>query len=169
MANFGAPADAVAFTQAYAEQNHGVIAFLQGFRPVDSVDLGYAFFPAGADFNRRWLLLNGSPAFINVDDLSLLPRADMLKDSAYAVLRGRFPQIALFDGQRGLQAMPPTESLPDGGQWFVIDYPLRDQCRACAVLGYASFRFEFAPGGRLLGVKFLKVTPAGFKAVSRLP
>jgi hypothetical protein len=160
MANFGAPTDAITFTRSYAEQNHGAIAFLQGFRPVDSVDLGYAFFPAGDGFNQRWLLLNGSPAFINVDDLSILPKADMLHDPAYAALRSRFPQIALFDGERGLEVMPATESLPDGGQWFAIDYPLRDQCRACALLGYAIFRFEFDPGGRLLGVKFLKVTPA---------
>ncbi len=160
MPNFGASDEAVAFTEAYADQNHGLIAFLRDFRPVDSVDLGYAYFPAAADFNQGWLLLNGTPAIVNVDDFSLLPHAAMMKDRAYAALRGRHPQITLFDGDRGFDVMPAAGSLPDGGQWFVIDYPLKDQCRACSTFGSASFRFEFDPTGRLDGVKFLKVTSA---------
>jgi hypothetical protein len=160
MANLGAPADAVAFTQDYANQNHGLIAFLQGFRPVDVVDVGYAFFPGGADFNRRWLLLNGAPAVIDVDNLSLLPQADMLNDPVYAALHKRYSQIALFDGDRGAEAVPASGSLPDGGQWFEIDYPLKDQCRACTVLGSATYRFVFEPTGKLAEVKFLTVAPA---------
>lgn len=159
MAKFGAPADAVAFTQGYAEQNHGVVAFLKGFRPVDVVDVGYAYFPGGADFNGRWLLLNGTPAIINVDDLGLLPQAEMMKDPAYAALRRRYPHITLFDGDRAPEALPAAETLPDGGQWFTIDYPLKDHCRARALLGRASFRFDFDPTGRFLGAAFLKVTP----------
>src|SRR5262249_37338371 len=98
MQSLGAPDDAIAFTRSYAKQNHGMIAFLKGFHPVDSVDIGYAFFPGGADFNQRWLLLNGNPEVINVDDLALLPQGDMVKDPAYAALRTRYPQISLFDG-----------------------------------------------------------------------
>jgi hypothetical protein len=160
MAGLGAPADAVAFTQGYADQNHGLIAFLQGFRPVDVVDVGYAFFPGGADFNRRWLLLNGAPAIIDVDNLNLLPQSEMLKDPVYAALHKRYPQITLFDGDRGAEAVPESGSLPDGGQWFEIVYPLKDQCRACAELGSATYRFVFEPSGKLAEVKFLKVTPA---------
>src|SRR5215813_12573377 len=69
MSAFGASAEAISFTRTYAEQNRGAIAFLLGFRPVDLVDVGYAYFPAGADYSQRWLLLNGSPAIIDVDDL----------------------------------------------------------------------------------------------------
>lgn len=160
MSNFGASADAVAFTQDYVDQNHGLIAFLQGFRPVDVVDVGYASFPGGADFNQRWLLLNGQPAVIDVDDSNLLPQSEMVKDPVYAALLKRYPQITLFDGDRTFEAVPASESLPDGGQWFQIDYPLRDQCRACAELGTATYRFVFEPTGKLAEVKFLKVTPA---------
>jgi hypothetical protein len=159
MSNFGAPADAVAFTRDYAAQNHGLIAFLQGFRPVDVVDVGYAFFPSGADYNQRWLLLNGSPAIIDMDDLHLLPQAEMKKDPVYTALGKKYPKIELFDGDRALQKAPVAESLPDGGQWFQIDYPLKDQCRACEEVGRASFRFVFEPSGKLTEVQFLKVTP----------
>lgn len=158
MGNFGAPPDAVSFTQTFADESQGMIAVLQGFRPVDAVDLGYAFFPGGADFSQRWLLLNGSPEIINVDDFTLLPQADMLRDPAYTALQSRYPRIALFDGDRANGVMPETESLPDGGQRFSIDYPLKDQCRACAEVGRATFAFNFDATGRLTEVRFLKVT-----------
>ena len=106
MPNFGASSDAVAFTQDYADQNHGLIAFLQGFRPVDVVDVGYAFFPNGADFSQRWLLLNGLPAIINVDDFRLLPQAEMVKDPVFSALRKKYPQVTLFDDTFAL-SLPP--------------------------------------------------------------
>jgi hypothetical protein len=158
MGNLGAPAEAVSFTQTFADQHQGAIAVLEGFRPVDAVDLGYAYFPGGADFRHRWLLLNGTPEIINVDDFSLLPQSDLERDPAYAVLRSRYPRVALFDGDRANGAMPDAESLPDGGQRFSVNYPLRDQCRACQEVGQASFAFTFDPAGRLLEVRFLKVT-----------
>ena len=157
MGNFGAPPDAVSFTQNYADHNQGMIAVLQGFRPLDAVDLGYAFSPAG-DFSRRWLLLNGSPEIVNVDDFSLLPQTDMRHDWAFGALENRYPRIALFDGDRSTEVMPQVESLPDGSQQFVVDYPLRDQCRSCAQVGRAIFAFTFDATGRLAEVKFVKIT-----------
>jgi hypothetical protein len=161
MSALGAAPEAIAFTRTYAEQNHGVVAFLHGFRPVDLVDLGYALFPAGADFSQRWLLLNGSPAIIDVDGLSRLPQADLEKDPAFVALRQRYPKVTLFDGDRSFDSLPEMQTGSDGAQEFAIDYPLKDQCRACPVLGTARFSFEFDPAGRLAAVKFLKVTTAG--------
>lgn len=159
MGKFGATPDAVNFTETFAEQHQGAIAFLQGFRPLDAVDFGYVFFRAGADFKQRWFLLNGTPAMINVDDFALLPQAEMLNDPAYPALRSRYPHLTLFDGDRSSGA-PAEESLADGGQRFSIDYPLKNQCRACAVVGHATFVFTFDAVGRLAEVKFLKITPA---------
>lgn len=165
MGNFGAPPDAVSFTQAYAEQNQGMIAVLEGFRPLDAVDLGYAFFPNGADFNQRWLLVNGNPEIINVDNFSLLPQEDMRHDWVFGALQGRYPHVALFDGNRNAEEMPQMESLPDGGQRFFVEYPLRDQCRACAELGRATFSFTFDAAGRFAGVRFVKITPDASTAI----
>ncbi len=151
------------FTQTYARQSRGTVAFFRNFGAGDGVDVGYAFFPAGAGFgfNQRWLLLNGTPPVINMDDLSLLPQAEMMRDPVYGALRKRYPKITLFDGDRSASDAPASEMLADAGQRFVIDYPLKDQCRACAVVGQASFSFEFDAAGHLLGVKFLRVMPAG--------
>ena len=158
MSASGASPEAIAFTRTYAEQNGGTIAFLQGFRPVDLVDVGYAYFPAGADFSQRWLLLNGTPAIIDVDDLSRLPQADMEKDPAFGALRKRYPKVTLFDGNRSSESVPEMQTGSDGTQEFTIDYPLKDHCRACATLGTARFSFDFDPTGRLVAVKFLSVT-----------
>jgi hypothetical protein len=161
MSAFGASPEAIAFTRTYAEQNRGTIAFLQGFRPADLVDLGYAYFPAAADFSQRWLLLNGSPAIIDVDDLSRLPQADMEKDPAFGAVRKRYPKVTLFDGNRLFESVPEMQTGSDGTQEFTIHYPLKDQCRACATLGTARFSFEFDPAGRLAAVKFLNVSTTG--------
>src|SRR5262245_30648800 len=48
MPDFGASAEAVSFTETYAKQNHGMVAFLKAFHPVDSVDVGYAILPSAA-------------------------------------------------------------------------------------------------------------------------
>jgi hypothetical protein len=159
MRNNGASAEAVTFAQTYALENRGVVAFLRDFHPVDAVDLGYAIFPANANSNDRWLLLNGTPPVIDVDDLKLLPQAEMMRDPVYGALHNRFPKITLFDGNRSASETPASEMLPDAGQRFVIDYPLKDQCRACPVVAQATFSFEFDATGRLVGVKFLRLTP----------
>lgn len=72
MPDFGASEEAVAFTQDYAQQNRSIVAILRGFYPMEAVDLGYVYFPASKDMQQGWLLLNGFPAVINVDDLDRL-------------------------------------------------------------------------------------------------
>lgn len=160
MGDSGATEEAQSFSRNYAEQNRGVVAFLNGFRPEAVVDVGYGFFPSGADVTERWLLLNGTPGIIDVDNVALLPQAEMMNDPAYQALRQRYPHVTLFDGDRSLDGMPDAAALPDDGQSFTVDYPLKDRCRACAVVAQASFSFNFDADGKLLNVKFLKITPA---------
>jgi hypothetical protein len=160
MPSFGASPEAVAFTQTYAEGNQGTVAFLKDFRAVDTVDVGYAVFPTNANSNQGWLLLNGTPGVIDVDDLKLLPQAEMMRDPVYVALRQRYPKVNLFGGDRSADAVPATETLPDASQRFVVDYPLKDQCRACGTVGQATFSFEFDAAGRLVKVRFVRVSPA---------
>jgi hypothetical protein len=162
MSSFDAPTDAVAFTQTYADHNRGTIALLKQFRPMDAVDLGYVSFPATKDNGTKgaWLLLNGTPDIINVDNVELLPQSEMAKDTTYAALRRRHARVALYSNDHNPEPMPASETMSDGGQQFTIDYSLNDGCRECAELGRATFRFDFDPSGRLTEVKFVKVMPA---------
>jgi hypothetical protein len=161
MPGFGASEEAVSFTRDYAEHNHGTIAILRGFHPMDAVDLGYVYFPAADEFRQGWLLLNGMPSVINVDDLNRLPQSAMEKDPGWTTLRSRYPQMKFFfDGsERKLDASPEMQTLPDGGQRFIIEYPLRNGCGSCALLGHAIFSFDFDGAGELVTVRFVSVTP----------
>lgn len=158
MSEVGAPDDAVSFTRQYAEQNNGVVAVLEDFRPVDSVDLGYAYFPAASEARHGWLLLNGVPSIINVDNPDLLPENQMEKDPQYAALQQSHAQATLLldTAERAPDAAPEMVTLKDSNQRFVIPYAIKDGCQTCAVLGHAYFSFDFDPAGQLLGVKYEK-------------
>jgi hypothetical protein len=84
----------------------------------------------------------------------------MEKDPEFAALRNQYPKVAVFDGDRSSDSLPEMQTRSDGGQEFTIDYPVKDQCRACATLGTARFSFEFDPAGRLVKTKFLDVKAA---------
>lgn len=161
MPQLGASDEAVDFTRSYAEQNHGTVAVLRNFRPVDAVDIGYVYFPAGGELRQGWLLLNGSPSVVNVDDPDLLPGSQMENDPQYSTLRNRHPAVRIFfeDAGRGPDVMPKMEQVDDGGQRFVVEYALKDGCHTCPLLGHASFSFDFDPAGNFLESRFVKVAP----------
>jgi hypothetical protein len=161
MSELGAPDEAVNFTKQFAEKNNGVVAVLQDFHPVDSVDLGYAYFPAASESRHGWLLLNGVPSIINVDNPDLLPESQMEKDPQYTALRQTHEAANLLmdDAERAPGKAPEMLTLSDSNQRFVIPYSIRDGCSSCAVLGHAYYSFDFDPTGQLLGVKYVKFSP----------
>jgi len=158
MGNY-ASSDAVAFTQLMVAQKPSHIGYLDGMREAGLVDLGYVIYP-GAKSKQGWVLMNGVPALINVDNLALLPQSEMAKDPQVAELRKNHPQLQLVvtDDQRSPDSSPQIEPRPNGGERFVIPYSLQETCTGCAPLGYASFGFDFDSAGQFKGVKFIKAT-----------
>lgn len=158
MSELGATDDSVSFTRQYADQNNGVVAVLEDFHPVDSVDLGYAYFPAASEARHGWLLLNGVPSIINVDNPDLLPENQMEKDPQYLAIRRDHPKASIiFDAaERASGAMPEMMTLSNSNQRFLVPYSIKDGCRNCTVLGHAYYSFDFDPAGELLGVKYEK-------------
>jgi len=159
MPDLGASEEAVSFTRDYAAQNHGTIAILRGFHPMDEVDLGYAYFPSARERKQGWFLLNGYPSVLNVDDQTRIPEAAMEKQPLWAEMQQQHPAVKMFvdDAERGMDKAPQTETLPDGSQRFVVEYPLRDGCATCAVLGHAAFSFDFDASGELVTVRFVTI------------
>ena len=157
-----ASSDAVDFSQLLSAQKPSRIAYLDGMREAGLVDLGHVAYPGSAQSNQGWVLLNGVPALVNVDDIALLPRAEMEKDPQFAALRKIYPglELAVLDSQRSSDSSPKIEQLANGGERFVIPYSLQGACGACAPVGQATFGFDFDPAGQFLGVKFLRVTTA---------
>lgn len=159
MPDLGASEEAVAFTRNYAAQNHGSIAILTGFHPMDEVDLGYVYFPAGKERKQGWFLLNGYPLVVNVDDQARIPESAMEKQPLWATIHRQHPAIKLYfqNAERSTDKTPEAETLPDGSQRFIVEYPLRDGCASCAVLGHAAFSFDFDPSGELVTVRFVTI------------
>jgi len=157
-----ASSDAVAFTQVLASQKPQRLGYLAGMRESGIVDLGYVAYPGNAQPSQGWALMNGVPALINVDDLSLLPRAEMEKDAHYRALRNDHPtlQLAVMGDQRQPGSSPQVEPLGEGGNRFVVPYSLKEDCTGCVPLALANFGFDFDAAGQLLGVKFLGIQSA---------
>ena len=65
-----ASSDAVAFTQMLASQKSSRLGYLTGSREYGLVDLGYVVYPGTQKLHQGWMLLNGIPALINLDDVT---------------------------------------------------------------------------------------------------
>ncbi len=116
----GASPQAVAFMRAI--HNDG---FMRDFQEAGHVDIAFADFPFAANENQHALLVNGKPRLIDVDDYSVIPRKDLPGNQEYVGLLKKFPNISVFPGDRAGTKFITSESLPDGGQRFVVPYAAR--------------------------------------------
>jgi predicted secreted protein len=151
----GAPAAAVEFARSI----HGE-GWLRDFRKVARVDIAYVEYPFRAGSSDGWLLVNGSPPAVDVDNLQKLPKADMAENLAWSQMIASHPSAALFRGDRSGNIDPLAIVHVDESQEFVIAYRVLDGCATCAQLGVAFLGYEFSPKGKLTGTEFLDFTPA---------
>jgi hypothetical protein len=152
MERSGASPQAVAFANLVDKRG-----YLRGFRKAGPVDIAYAAYPFKANENYGYLLVNGDPTMIDVDNLNALPKKQLESDPTYLKLAAKFPKIAIWPGDRFSTEYPIMERLPEGGQRFVVEYRLTDFCHACEVVGKAKFGFDFDSKGKFLGIKALQV------------
>lgn len=156
-----ASTDAVAISEFLLEQTPGQAGYLSGLREAGPIDLGLITYPGSKDQSRGWVLVNGTPAIVDVDNLKLLPQSALEKDPHFTALRAKYPQLQLsvMNADRSTETMPEMQSLGDGSQRFVINYSLKEPCVACQTVAHASFGYDFDPSGKFMGVKFIKVVP----------
>jgi hypothetical protein len=154
-----ASSDAVAFTQMLASQKSPRLAYLAGLKESGLVDLGYVVYPGSGSTHQGWILMNGLPALVNLDDVTVLPKSAMEKDAQYAALRQSHPhmQLVVNDAQRTADSSPQIEKLAGDEERFVVPYSLQESCAGCAPLAQATFGFDFNDAGKFLGIKFLRV------------
>jgi hypothetical protein len=153
MRRAGASSSAVAFARRIDSQG-----YLADFRDSGRVDVGWAVYPFRANENRVCLLLNGEPATIDVDEISRF-RPVLAASLVFAAFERTHPGAAVFPGDRFHSSAIIDESLPGGGQRFLVPYLLRDGCHACALLGRLLVAFEFDAAGRLVGTAVNAVRP----------
>jgi len=156
-----ASSEAVLFTQTLVQESPQHTGYLKGLREAGPVDLGYVEYPGTAQLSQGWVLVNGNPAVVDVDNLNLLPRAALEQDAQFKALRSTFQQLELMatNEDRSADNAPQVQPLGDGSQRFVIPYTLKEPCLACRPIAHANFGFDFDPTGKFLGVKFIRVDP----------
>lgn len=160
MGNF-APSEAVAFSHALLQQNPSRAGYLKELREAGPVDLAIVAYPAASGLTQGWVLVNGTPALVNVDDLNQLPQSAMVKDAQFQVLKVKYPRMRLVveEADRKTDVTPAILALSAGSQRFLIDYALKEPCQTCPVVAHAGFGFDFDVTGKFLGVKFIKIAP----------
>ena len=155
MDELGASPEAVDFTQEYADEHAGAIAILRSFHPVDQVDLGQVSFPLDKEESPRWVLLNGLPEVINVNDPKLVSQSQLQQSPDYVSLRAAHPGLEIsFNAGK-----PLAKKAADGGQTFLVSYPLVEGCPDCKPAGEARYSFDFDAAGEFEGAKLVKVIP----------
>lgn len=155
MAKAGAPADAVGFTRELFKQSHGEFGVMTGFQNQAPIAIAWITYPLRANTNYGLLLVNGKPPILNVEDLSLLDIKTMKRSFQFQDLKNQFPQADLWPGDRDGKTWPNSQAGPNGGIQFVVSYPLRNGCHACASAGSALFNWNFDAQGKFLGTTFL--------------
>jgi hypothetical protein len=149
MKKAGASPAALAFTR-----QTGNLAYLASLREAGLVDVGLAVYPFRANENEVWLLLNGKPPVIDVEDTA--PVQKLLEpDSVYRGFKVSNPKIEVFprsikDGPRVLPAKQ--------GQRFAVPYDFKE-CHACKPLGYVAVAYVFDAAGNFVGTELGQVKP----------
>ncbi|PKN60957.1 MAG: hypothetical protein CVU53_00430 [Deltaproteobacteria bacterium HGW-Deltaproteobacteria-11] len=161
MQKSGASPQAVAFTKSI-----GNLGYMEALRRSGPVDIAFVVYPFRANENQGFLLINGTPPQIDVDDLNLLSPENFKKDPRYASLKRQYPAVALWFGDRSGRDFPRMERTPDGGQRFIVRYRLLNGCHACELAGYAGYAFEFDKTGRFSGTKYLGIEKPGSREFS---
>jgi predicted secreted protein len=154
----GAPSEAVAFARELGESSGRGPGYVTDFTEGGTVAVAHVAFPARSAANdqprQAWLLVNGSPGSVDVDDLSLLPGPSVEGDLILQEIRRSYPKAGIYGDER-TAASPALMSRPDGGERFPVTYALRNGCQSCEEVGNAEVAFDFSADGKFQGATLL--------------
>jgi hypothetical protein len=153
MAAAGAQPAALAFTRRLDNQGYLMALVATG----GPISVAHVFYPFRANENDAWLLVNGTPPLIDVDNRQYLDLDRLRSSPDYQVIRRRYPNVDFWPGDRSLGG----PQMVAGGREIAVGYALRDLCHACAIVGHVRFAFDFAADGKFLGTRLLAVTSGG--------
>jgi len=161
MKKAGASTAAVEFSKQLGEPG-----FVRDFRVAGPVDVAYVLYPYRANENQSWLIVNGDPAAIDVDNSKLVTIAAraLKNNSAYTGLAKAHPDLSPWPGDRYSTEMPDVEMGAKGGVHIIVNYRLREKCHSCAVLGHAWYSFEFDAKGLFAGARLMAISVTRDKA-----
>lgn len=159
MTKAGASPVAVNFTRELYKESHGQFGIMTGFQGEGLVSFAWITYPLRANTMYGFVLVNGKPSIIDVEDLKLLDRKTMEQSPQYQDLKIQFPKVDLWPGDRDGKIWPNSQTGPNGGIQFTVAYPLLNGCHACASAGAAIFNWNFDAQGKFQGTAFQGLTP----------
>ena len=115
MVKAGAPADAVNFTRELYKQSHGEFEIMTGFQNEGPVAFAWITYPLRANTNYGFLLVNGKPRIVNVEDLKLLDVKTMKQSGQFQNVKQQFPNVDIWSGDRDGKIWPNSQVGPGGG------------------------------------------------------
>src|ERR1700730_13199352 len=144
----------------------GEPGFVRDFKVAGPVDIAYVLYPYRANENQSWLIVNGTPPVVDVDNSKLVMiAARALKNNAtYAGLAKAHPDASPWPGDRYSTETPDVEMGANGGVHIIVNYRLREKCHSCAVLGHAWYSFEFDAKGIFAGARLMAISLTRDKA-----
>jgi hypothetical protein len=161
MKKAGASATAVEFSKQLGEPG-----FVRDFRAAGPVDIAYVLYPYRANENQSWLIVNGTPPVIDVDNSKLVTiAARALRNNAtYTGLAKSHPDLSPWPSDRYSTELPDVEMGANSGVHIIVNYRLREKCHSCAVLGHAWYSFEFDAKGIFAGARLMTISVERDKA-----
>lgn len=154
MAKAGASSAAVSFTRELYRQSHGEFGIMSDFQAEGPVAFAWIVYPLRANTNYGFLLVNGQPRIVNVEDLKLLDTSTMRQSFQFQAVKAQFPHVDIWPGDRSGKIWPNSQPGANGGIQFTLQYPLLNGCHACASAGSAIFNWNFNAHGKFLGTTF---------------
>ncbi len=147
----GASPSAIAFARSLQADGKSGVGYMKDLTEGGHVAVAQVVFPRPQGSREAWLLVNGSPSPIDVDDLSLLPMTDVRSDMVFREIRRTFTKVGVYSEPRS-EPSPALIPRAAEAQEFLVNYALLNACGTCKRVGTAQFAFDFEGNGKFEGV-----------------
>jgi hypothetical protein len=158
MSNGGASPEAVHITRLMYK-TLGEVAIVTDFKEAGPVGMARVEFPLRATDNAGFLLVNGIPKVLDVDNLDHVNRGAMDVTPQFQAVKQRYPAANVWPSDRSGSVWPEVKPLPDGGTRIVIGYPILNGCHTCAHVGLALFGWDFDANGKFVKTTYIPIPP----------
>ena len=146
MKNLGASPQAIAFTKLMQGE-----AYMSSFTEFGIVDLAEITYPSRANNNIEYILINGNPQIVYVEDVY---KVDITDDPNYLPLHQQYPNLQIEGGEN---IFKNKEQNSTGGERFIFGCQLVDGCHACQTDKYAYIAFDFDSKGQFEDMKLMYI------------
>jgi hypothetical protein len=145
----GASQRAMAFTRWYYAAFDGDSAFIVHVRKsrFGAVSIASVELPGRANDNFIYIFVNGTPMFVNPNNVFDHAPAPWAKNKAFLAIAKTHPNANVFPEE----ALVGESARPGGSQRYRFAFPIVDGCHACARVGIVYVDYDFAHDGSAAG------------------